>query len=239
MINNTTNTALITAGLLGLGALSLNAQTTPASDNETNRSASAIGTNDEVPNYHPFSISAEAATTGVGGAFGWRFSDLLGAHAGMDYWHYSGNDTIKDLRYDYKFKALSESVALDLYPWKKLSFRISLGIMVDQSELSGSISRGYTLDGTAYSGSLSLSIKPQPVNPYLAIGGNLFYFDRAHHWAMFGELGAAYTGNARVTLTASDSRATVSVSNERHRIQDELNGFPIWPIVRLGVTYSF
>ena len=230
---------LATAALLGLGALMLDSQAASAGPSETNSSASAIETNTPVTAYHPFSLSAELGTAGAGGTFGWRFSDHLGAHASMDYWRQSGDDTIKSLRYGYKLELLSESLALDVYPWERSSFRVSLGFIVNQSELSGHISRGYTLDGTTYSGTLDLSIKPQPVNPYLAIGGNLFYFDRAHHWAMFGELGAAYVGDARVSLTASDSRAAVSVANERHRIQDALNGFPVWPLLKLGVTFSF
>jgi hypothetical protein len=165
--------------------------------------------------------------------------DHLGAHAGADYWYQSGDADIKSLRYGYKLKVLSETVALDIYPWKTHSFRVALGMMINQSDLSGHISGGYTLDGIRYSGTLDLSIKPKPVEPYLGIGGNLFYFDHAHHWAMFGELGAAYTGEPRVTFTASDSRASGSLVRELDRVQNALNKFPIWPILKLGVTYSF
>lgn len=222
-----------------LGALNLNAQTNLTLDVKGDGSTPRTDTESTEPFYHPLSISAEVGTTGAGGSVGWRFSNLLGVHAGMDYFYWSGSAKIENITYNVKLQPLTETVALDIYPWARHSFHVSLGIMVDQSELTGSASGAYVLNGSIYSGSLDLSIRPQPVNAYLSIGGNLFYFDHAHHWAMFGELGVAYIGDAQVSLTASDPTATLAVSNEKNKIDDSRKHFPFWPILKLGVTYSF
>ena len=56
---------------------------------------------------------------------------------------------------------------------------------------------------------------------------------------MFGELGVAYIGDAQVSLQASDPTAASSVANEKNKIADSRKHFPFWPILKLGVTYSF
>jgi hypothetical protein len=239
MKRNSIRLPLATACLLGLGALSLNAQTNLTFESKGDSGASTIDTNSTDTFYHPFSISAEVGTTGAGGSVGWRFSNLLGVHAGADYFSYSGSVKIQDVTYYAKAEPLNESVVLDLYPWKRHSFHVSLGILVDQSELTGRASGVYALNGNFYTGTLDLSIKGQPVAPYLSIGGNFFYFDHAHHWAMFGELGIAYVGTAQVSLTASDPAAALAAANQKHKIEDSRNNFPFWPILKLGVTYSF
>ena len=239
MFSNPIKLHLAAACLLGLGALGLNAQTNLTLDSKSDSTASATDTKSTEAFYHPLSISAEVGTTGVGGSVGWRFSNLLGVHAGMDYFSWSGSAKIEDITYNAKFQPLSETVALDIYPWKRHSFHFSVGIMVNQSELTGSAFGAYVLNGRIYTGSLDLNIRPQPVNAYLSIGGNLFYFDHAHHWAMFGELGVAYIGDAQVSLKASDPTATFAVANEKNKIADSRKHFPFWPILKLGVTYSF
>jgi hypothetical protein len=239
MFSNPIKRHLASACLIGLGALSLNAQTNLTLEGKGDRAASTLETESTEALYHPLSISAEVGTTGAGGSIGWRFSSLLGVHAGMDYFSWSGSAKIEDITYNAKFQPLSETVALDIYPWKRHSFHISLGIMVNQSELIGTAFGAYMLNGRIYTGSLDLNIRPQPVNAYISIGGNFFYFDHAHHWAMFGELGLAYIGDAQVSLKASDPAATFAVANEKNKIADSRKHFPFWPILKLGVTYSF
>ena len=87
-----------------------------------------------------------------------------------------------------------------------------------------------------------MKIEQQLVNPYLTIGGNFFYFDRAHHWAMGGELGVAYTGGAKGSLTSSGPLSSLvdqAVSAARKRLEDRVNRYPWYPVLKLAVTYSF
>jgi hypothetical protein len=80
------------------------------------------------------------------------------------------------------------------------------------------------------------------VNPYLSIGGNFFYFDRAHHWAMGGELGVAYTGDPDTSLKRSGPAAPLvdqAVRGAERKLDDYANKFQWWPVVKLNVTYSF
>ena len=146
---------LAAACLLGLGALSLNAQTSLTLDSKGDSGPSTTDTHSTDAFYHPFSISAELGTTGAGGSFGWRFSDLLGVHAGMDYFNWSGSRKVQRL-------SPTPASRLSCFPrrWRWTFTRgngtpsmSAWGIMVDQSEILGSAGGAYALNGRVYTGS--------------------------------------------------------------------------------------
>ena len=182
------------------------------------RASAAEATNDlsELslrPDYREWTVGAEAGWTGLGGFGSWRFYDYLGVRAGFDYFQWTENNlSIGDFRYSAEARLLSEPLTLDIYPWKKHSFHISIGMLFNQNQLTGT-SSGFgpvTIGGQTFEfadlGVLNLKTQQQPVNPYLSIGGNLFYFDHAHQWGLGGELGVAYTGDATVSLSRSGGR---------------------------------
>jgi hypothetical protein len=170
--------------------------------------------------------------------------------SGFDYFESSENDVdIKEITYSAKLRLMSEPLTLDFYPWKRHSFHISVGALFNQNRLTGNASDTGTIiiDGQPFPvplvGTLNLKIEQQPVNPYLSIGGNLFYFDPAHRWAMGGELGVAYTGDQKVSLTRSGPPAPLidaAVRAEQNRVEDYANDhYKWWPVLKLAVSYSF
>jgi hypothetical protein len=202
------------------------------------------------PPYRPWTLGIGAGTDGIfGGGVSWRFSDHLGTRVGVGYAESSWNHVgIAGINYDVKLKLLSEPLTLDIYPWQKHSFRVSLGVLFNQNELSGTASDTGTIniDGHPFPsdqvGSLTMKVKPQLVDPYLSIGGNFFYFDHAHHWALAGELGVAYTGGADVSLTrsgAANAAIDDALHNAHNRLQRYGDQFQFWPVAKLAVTYSF
>ena len=201
----------------------------------------------ERPPYRPWTIGVGIGTDAIfGGGVSWRFSDHLGARVGFGYSQYTWDDKeIGGLKYDAKVRLMCEPLTLDVYPWQKSSFHISVGMLFNQNELSGSVSSDGTIDVDGQpieirKGSVSMKIKQQPVDPYLSIGGNFFYFDRAHHWALAGELGVAYTGDVSVTLDRSSSSSLPdgAGSQIKSKLQDYADQFQWWPVLKLAVTYS-
>ena len=192
----------------------------------------------------PFSVGVEAGTTGIGGNAAWRFCDYLGIESGADYFQYTYNGTIKDNSYAAKLKLASVPVNLEVFPWRRSSFHISLGALLNDNHLTGTAGPG-TINlgnGYTYTGNLSLSYKPQQVDPYVGIGGNL-YFDRAHHFSLMGAVGVAYAGNGRVSLTATPAQTTAAgvaaVQNEQSKIERYGSYLKYWPVIKVGFTYSF
>jgi hypothetical protein len=240
--------------LFRLGVFCLHAQTNePAAEPGSTNAPMVTDTNamaccmDEAPVCRPLSLSGEFGTTGGGGNVSWRFLGHLGLRAGGDYFSYDYSGKIEDVKYNSRVRLLSGTASLDIYPWKKHSFRISLGALINQSELTGSPdpTQNVTIDGVTFTpadvGTLRVKIKPDSVNPYVAMGGTFFYFDHAHHWSLGGEIGVAYT-KWDVSLSHStppDPTLDQAIANERRKIKKKLNDYPVWPIVKLQVSYAF
>ena len=196
------------------------------------------------PPYQPFSLGAEAGTTGIGGAAGWRFADHFGLVGGMDYLNCTLNHTFSDVPFSGKIRMQSEYAGINLYPSKKSSFHISLGAYFNQNKFTGSatsvsdgsvIVNGYPLPAGE---SVGLVYKQQPVDPYASIGGNL-YFDKARHFSLGFELGAFYLGNPKVSATSTDPGALPYLAGYEQKVENDIKKVPVWPILKLSLNYSF
>src|SRR5260221_2612437 len=84
-----------------------------------------------------FTVGAEPCTLGAGVAANWRFADHLGIGGGFDHARITGNRKINGVAYGATVRFMSEPLTLDLYPWKKSSFRVSAGVMFNQFDLNG------------------------------------------------------------------------------------------------------
>ena len=216
------------------------------------QSVSAADNAEEALAYQPFTVGAEAGTPGFGGSANWRFSDHLGVRAGLSYFSYSKNDhEIEGINYNSDLRLMSEPLGVDIYPWKKSSFRITVGLLLNQNELTGVVPQDpvygntfITINGTAYDsasiGDLNLKVKQQAVSPYISVGTS-YYFDKAKHWSLSGELGVAYTGDPTATLTTGNPGTVPQqdLNAEAKQVQDWAGKYKFFPILRIGVNYSF
>lgn len=189
---------------------------------------------------YPFKLTAEAGTTGFGGGGTWRFADHFGVTAAADYFTIGAHASIHDIGYDARLRLLSEPVGFCFYPWTEHSFRINAGIAFNQNKLSGDTTSGsFTVNGNTYNGTLTVNIQQQPISPYASIAGNFLYFDQAKHWSLGGELGCMYTGTPRVGLISSNPAANNDVATEREEVIKYANYAKFWPIVKVGLNFSF
>ena len=239
MTTNNRNFNLAAVILFSLGALGLNAQTVP--DNAALKTT--IDTTAAEVAYHPFTISPEVGTTGAGATLGWRFADHFGVRAGLDYFPYSYSGSMQDAQYNLKFRLMSEPVAFEWFPSRKSSFHFSVGALINQNRFTGAngSAESITVNGNTYTvpaGALSFKLKQPFVLPYASLGGNI-YLERTHRWSLGGELGAAY---GKWDATFTDSSGIISTSDvaaERSKVQNAANKFPVWPIIKLNISYSF
>jgi len=210
----------------------------------------------EVPDYRPFTLGVEAGTTGIGGSLNWRFTDHFGARAGFHYFSLSdsGKD-IEGISYNTDAQLMSEPLAVDIYPWKASTFRISLGVLLNQNELEGSTDAlpGQTFvpigdSGVSYDigdlGNLHTKVEQMPVSPYISIGMT-FFLDKKKHWSIGGELGVAYTGSPDVALSTGSGAENTNpglqqdLNTEAQQIEEWAEKLEFFPILKFSVNYSF
>jgi hypothetical protein len=232
------HTKCLVTGCAALGLLTLTAMDSCADD--TGATTNAI-TVPPLSLYQPITVGAEAGTTGFGGGANWRFSDHFGVGAAFDYLSASYNHTIEGNAYNVNLLLQSEPVMLSWYPWKNHSFRVNVGALFNQFHSTGTATgNNLDLNGTSYTGTLNLDLKQQPVDPYLSIGGNL-YFDKGHHVSLGGELGVFYTGEPRVSLTANTVPPAnpADVQAEQNQITHYARYAEFWPVLKVSLNFSF
>jgi len=187
--------------------------------------------------YHPFTISGDVGTTGVGGGANWRFSDHLGIGGSIEYFPFNYTPTIAGIDFDSHLKLLSETATLNLYPWKNHSIHVSVGALFNQNHLTGSKTGTVDLNGTPYTGTVNMDVKQQPVDPYLSIGGNL-YLDKKHHASLGAEVGVFYTGEPRVNVSAPGAPPG-DVQSAQNEVVHYARKAEFWPVLKLSLNYSF
>jgi hypothetical protein len=132
--------------LIGAGLLTFAAMTSRADEMESSTNAAPVAP------YHPFTIDAEAGTTGAGGGANVRFLNHFGASGAFNYFRYFYSTTIGGINFNSRLHLMSEPATLDLYPWKNHSFHFSVGALFNQNQLSGDKTGTVDLNGTSYSG---------------------------------------------------------------------------------------
>lgn len=209
---------------------------------------------DEVAGGHKWSVSADFGTLGAGVSLGWRFSDrfaLRGGIAGFPSQNADGEE-FSGITYDTaEVQLLNAPVAVDFYPLKGRTFRISAGVLINQNELEGSVSNPGTpgktvqIGGNTYDvfndlSGLNTTVEMDPVAPFLSIGGSI-YLDAAKRWSLGGEIGLAFVAS-EATIAIGNATTALNAGFQTDRAQEESeleDDITIYPIVKVAVTFSF
>jgi hypothetical protein len=225
---------------LALAALSVRAQDTNAvASTTTNEAPPTASIVSAPPDFQPFTLGVQGGFPGPGVKADWRFASHFGAGAAFNYLPFSYNGEIKGVDYKIDLRLMSEPLTLNWYPWKRSSFHVGAGVLLNENHLTGSANGDdLNIGGTSYSGTASLRIKQQMVDPYISLGGNL-YFDKAHHWSLGGELGAFYTGEPRVDFSTTTPATPEEVQSERNEIKHYARDAEVLPVLELSLNYSF
>lgn len=203
--------------------------------------------------YKPFTAGAEVGTLGPGVSVGWRFSELLGVRAGVNFFSFTRDDhEINNINYtSSKMRFLSAPIGLDIYPWHDRPFRFTVGALINGNRFTalaaqqapGAVSVPLGLSGgidSAAIGDLRMKVDQNVIAPYVGVGGSWF-LDKDKRWALGGEVGVAYAGNPDVTLTRSNGPDAIDtqVAIEEQMLEDKFEKYTFYPIVKVTMSFSF
>lgn len=206
---------------------------------------------------HPGAVSVELGTFGYGANFAWSANDTTEVVAGWTGGDFSSDIDLQDSYINWnkvlgdEFRDFQGNLKLDtdmsnpyvgvnVRPWAN-RFYVGTGMIFQDNELNATL--------TPKSGTSTVRINgvDTPVNkvavtmesgrsiaPYLTLG---FKPNKDKRWGMFGELGAAYTGEWKTQAVVDDD------PNSQHSqdLTNDLKGDNAkwYPIVKLGATYRF
>jgi len=166
----------------------------------------------------------------------------------------SRKETIDSTKYDGDLKLLTVGALLDYYP-SEGTFRLTAGAyynankfdLVATPSLSDSISIGDNSYTGAEIGHLNSTVEFNKIAPYIGLGwGNKPSAEKG--WGFTFDLGAMYQGSAIATAEAIVNNAvsqtvknkiTTDVEQERQKIEDDMGSYTWYPVIMIGVNYTF
>lgn len=188
-------------------------------------------------------MTAKLGTLGLGveGTFG--LSENINARLGFNRYNYDTDESVSDIRYDFKLKLKTISLFADWHPFGS-AFRVTAGIMSNGNELKGSSSSSTNvkIGNNTYNVGLDAKLDFDSTAPYLGIGwGNAVAADKG--WGFNVDLGVMFQGSGNVTLTPTGSGASLvdsaDVSLEEQKFEDDIKGYKYYPVCSFGVSYKF
>ncbi len=195
------------------------------------------------------SAGLKVGTLGVGPEIGFCFSKYLGARVGFNYLPFSFSREKGDVDYNFDLNLQSVSAIVDLHPFKN-AFRISGGLFYNGNNLdasgkstSGKFKIGNHSYPAALVGNLEGDIDFNEFAPYCGLGVDTT-FGKNKEFGLMLELGVLFQGSPDVSLSADGPLSgnplfQRDLAREEEKLKDDLENFKFYPVVSVGITYSF
>ncbi len=196
------------------------------------------------------SLGIRGGTLGGGVELSTALSQRAALRLDVDGYNRTQSSTHDNIQYDMKLKLQTASLLGDWFPFAN-NFRISLGAMFNGNKLTmkGQPTGGsFTINGTSYPasqvGSFDAAVDFNKAAPYLGIG-----YGRPINsgLSLTFDLGVMSQGSpkSKIDVTcgaASPAQCTQIKSDaaaEQSRLDDSLHNFKYYPVVSLGLAYTF
>ncbi len=199
------------------------------------------------------SLGIRGGTLGGGVELSHAFGQRTGVRLDVDGYNRTQSSTQDNIQYDMKLKLQTGSLLGDWYPFAG-NFRISAGAMFNGNKftLKGQPTGGfYTINGTTYNtaqvGSFDAAVDFNKAAPYFGIG-----YGRPINsgLSLIFDLGVMFQGSPKSKIDATcgpaapqGSLACTQVQSdaqaEQSRLDDSLHSFKYYPVISLGLAYTF
>lgn len=193
-----------------------------------------------------------AGTLGIGGQVSYAWTEkvevramVAGFSTDVDFEADGGSD----LEYSGDVDLLHGALLLDYHPFAG-TFRLTAGVIINDDKIRGDASCEKLAcdlgdnDGILVRGDqLDAKASFDPVSPYVGFGWGKAP-DAGGGFGLTADIGVFYLGNPDVDVDISGPStlnpvARDAVRDEERSIQDDLDAFPLYPVVMLGATWRF
>jgi len=201
-----------------------------------------------------YSVALKMGTLGVGVEVSSMISENFGMRGNINYLGYNDVRDAGDLTYDTDINFLTVGILGDYYPFGGV-FRLSGGAYLNNNNVDGNYAptagSTFELGNGYYSSSEIINVNTvieweNSISPYLGMGwGNN---SQGKGWGFSFDIGAMYQGSTIITTTPDINsnvpapiRAQIlaDAQRETQTVQDDISEYKWYPVVSIGVTYSF
>lgn len=197
-------------------------------------------------------VSARASTLGLGAEVARTINQQFTARVGFNTFSYDDDRTENGIDYDTELDLQNINAFVDYHVMGN-PFRITAGYLFSNNELDMN-AKGTGATVNIGNSNIALAATDQlngdaelDSGGYLGIGwgrpGN------ESGWSFLVDVGVVFQGSPSVSLTASQSLQdkimaagfdpTTELSREEAELEDDLDEFEVYPVIGLGVTYTF
>ncbi len=215
-----------------------------------------------------FTYELHAASTGLGGTVGYRWSEQFAARGGWQ--GLKINDIDVDVEQDNQAGGVDTlkhngdgtlnvgHMLVDWYPTGG-RFRISAGAMINLSSIDvtstcnapdtgpvinpipGNCEFGVGAFNAGELGEVKTDIEFNTLAPYVGIGWGHKANER---WAVVADIGLAFTGSPKADMRATGScnesaACRQQIENEEKELEKDLENLKLYPVLSLGFSYRF
>ena len=193
------------------------------------------------------SIGVRAGTLGIGVELSYPLSQRIGVRLNADSYNYSKTFNQSDIDYDGKATLKTGSLLLDWYPFAN-NFRISAGPMYNGNKLVATSKQDangkITVNGTPYQASVEGDVNFKKYVPYAGIG---YGRPIGTGLSLTFDLGVVFQQSPQVTLSGTCTDPTPGLcatfqsdlAAQQQTANDDLKNFRYYPVVALGLAYTF
>ncbi|HEY8606006.1 MAG TPA: hypothetical protein VIM12_02680 [Noviherbaspirillum sp.] len=199
-------------------------------------------------------LQGDIGTTGVGFHATIPLRENLNARLGLGYLGYSYDGNTRNMDYRLHLKANTYDALLDWYPSKESAFRVTAGLAYNGNKIEAHGAQGaggsYRLGGGTYDaaavGEVRGRVSFNKIAPYLGIGWGRGSRDEKG-WSFSTDIGVLFQGNAKTSLSSSGCSASTAVcgqlaadlARENRELRKEADRFKVYPVLRVGIGYTF
>jgi hypothetical protein len=183
-----------------------------------------------------FGADAKVGTLGIGAELGYRFNDYLGVRAGVNTGSYDFDNEDAGINYNYGMDFDTIPVMLDWHVFGG-SFRLTGGFVSNKNKLTGTATGDLEIGGETYNTTATSDISFDKSSTYVGLGwGSLPSSTKG--FGMNFDIGVLMHGTPTAKLSAPGVPDD-DIAAEEASLNDELEDFKYWPVVSLGIGYTF
>ncbi len=181
-------------------------------------------------------VAGKLSTNGYGVELGYRFNDYLAVRGGINRGSYDYSGTDVGINYNYTLDFDNNPVLLDWHPLGGV-FRLTGGVVNNNNQLTGRASGLVDIGNNSYTTTVTTDITFKKTSPYIGLGwGGLPAKKRGPGFSF--DIGVMVHGSPTAKITAPLASAP-DIAAEEAALNNELKDFKYWPVVSLGIGYTF
>ncbi len=200
-----------------------------------------------------YNTAFKAGTLGIGMDISRMVTDKIGLRTNINGLRVNRSKNLDDISYDATLTLLTVGVLADYYPFDN-SFRLSGGAYYNGNKLKGTATPASTesidIGDHTYNGSeigrLDTKVDFNKIAPYIGMGWGNKAVKKG--WGFTLDIGALYQGSPTIYAKAvpnpslpqaTKDQIAADVEKERQQIKNDANDFKWYPVVMIGVNYTF